>query len=249
MVSEHISGSLWKSEVRQRSSKKIHLDATKHDNLCRWNLSTCLNCFFFNSLQRTSVHVLPGPSWTKSVFNQQWWNLFCLSLFLLVQYGHMCKEVWWKCQKKLIELCFIALQSASANDNNRLMNIITLKQSLRCNLEDCSGRPFNTRDDATLPVASQRGQSMGLSWYKKELWFVRPLVCIKADYFIKTVSILLLCSSSPFIWYSFCVGAVLLCKAARLLLASPSGAANKSSLSWEAHFPLFAQQVAVRTAL
>lgn len=60
---------------------------------------------------------------------------------------------------------------------------------------------------------------------KQELWFVRPLVCIKADYFTKTVFILLLCCSSPFIWCCFCVGVVVLSKAARQLLASPSGAA------------------------
>lgn len=48
--------------------------------------------------------------------------------FLLVQYHYMSQEMWWGCQKKQIEMCFIAVQSLSANDNNHLMNVISLSK-------------------------------------------------------------------------------------------------------------------------
>lgn len=110
-----------------------------------------LLCLFF-SAPSTPEHLVTIYSWTKRFFNQQRWNR-CFRT-LLPHCSITLQQM--RCQKKWIEMCFIAPRSPSANGFNYLTNIVSLEEWKKLFVQSPPGRARSKpRQAHTQPITQQ----------------------------------------------------------------------------------------------
>lgn len=139
MISEHIVGLFHKPVKHPPSSKRIRLDAGKHDiqRTCSNTFALFCSVLFFLFPDR----MIMIYSWTKRPLNRQRWNRCFLTL--LSPCSITLQQM--RCQKKRIEMCFIAPPSPSANGFNYLTKIVSLWKSEKMISHVSSGQVPNLK--------------------------------------------------------------------------------------------------------
>lgn len=142
MISEHIVGLIRKPVEHPPTSKRIRLDAGKHDiqRTCS-NMFALFRSVLFFSPPRFHECLIMIYSRTKRLLNQQRWNRCFLTL--LSPCSITLQQM--RCQKKWIEMCFIAPLSPSANGFNYLTKIVSLWKSEKMISQVSSGQVPNLK--------------------------------------------------------------------------------------------------------